>query len=409
MNAIPTLAAVIVAAGRGNRMSQGANQRISQVKSPLAAVPKAYLPLAGKPVIAHSLLSLAALNGMGTLVVVYHPDDHDLASPLQALDARVRLVQGGATRTDSVAAGLKALRDVQPDLVLIHDAARPLLRPALLDRLLTTLHDYPDLDGVCPATVITDALKRVDDADHPIEGVARDGLRAVQTPQVFRYAKLLPLYQDNQRPSVEDDMAVAAAGGLRLRLVAGDGDNIKITYAGDVKRVEQLLTDGQSRMYRVGQGVDVHGWADDSGRPLRLGGLTIPSARGLAGHSDADVLLHALMDAILGALALGDIGQHFPSDDQRWAGADSTDLLAHVLDLMSKRGGLLVNIDLTVVGESPKISPHRQVLQANIAALTHLPPDAVSVKATTTDRLGFLGRGEGLACLALIGLTLPHE
>jgi 2-C-methyl-D-erythritol 4-phosphate cytidylyltransferase/2-C-methyl-D-erythritol 2,4-cyclodiphosphate synthase len=298
---------------------------------------------------------------------------------------------------------------VQPDWVLIHDAARPLLRPALLDRLLTTLRDHPDLDGVCPATVITDALKRVDGADQPIEAVARDGLRAVQTPQVFRYAKLLPLYEDNQRPSVEDDMAVAAAGGLTLRLVAGDGDNIKITYAGDVKRVEQLLTDGQNRIYRVGQGVDVHGWADVGGRPLRLGGLTIPSARGLAGHSDADVLLHALMDAILGALALGDIGQHFPSDDQRWAGADSADLLAHVLDLMNRRGGRLVNIDLTVVGESPKISPHRQALQANIAALTHLPADAVSVKATTTDHLGFLGRGEGLACLALVGLTLPHD
>ncbi|MBM3602974.1 MAG: 2-C-methyl-D-erythritol 4-phosphate cytidylyltransferase, partial [Alphaproteobacteria bacterium] len=248
MNAIPTHAAVIVAAGRGLRMGQQAG-----------AVPKAYLPLAGKPVVAHSLQALASLPAMARVIIVHHPDDQDLARFLTTMDERVRLIAGGATRTESVAAGLYALADVQPDWVWIHDAARPLLRRRLLDDLLGSLQSMPELDGLCPATPITDALKRVDGADQPIAGVARDDLRAVQTPQVFRYHKILPLYHQSPLPMAEDDMALAAAGGLNLGLVAGDGDNLKITYAEDLKQAEWLLNAGQVRHYRVGQGVDVHG------------------------------------------------------------------------------------------------------------------------------------------------------
>jgi 2-C-methyl-D-erythritol 4-phosphate cytidylyltransferase/2-C-methyl-D-erythritol 2,4-cyclodiphosphate synthase len=376
-------------------------------------LPKAYLPLRGEPMVAHSLRALAGLPGMQYLVVVHHPDDLELALPLRDLDPRVRLVVGGTHRAASVARGLAALAAEVPDLVLIHDAARPLLRLALLNRLLDALDQNAELDGVCPATPLVDALKQLDGAGQlqPLDLGDRSRLKLVQTPQVFRFARLWPLYQPvDALPEAADDMAVAAGGGLRLGWVQGDPDNLKITYAEDLPRAEQLMT--AKKHYRVGQGIDVHGWAppeDGAGGGLRLAGVAIPHPQSLDGHSDADVALHALMDAILGALALGDIGQHFPSNDQRFKGADSTQLLAHVLQLMRGQGGQLVNIDLTVVGEAPKIAPYRDAMRESLSKLTDLSLSAISIKATTTDRLGFLGRGEGLACFAVVGLELNYD
>ena len=307
-------------------------------------------------------------------------------------------VPGGAERQDSVRAGLEALVPYAPDLVLVHDAARPLIPAGTVAALLSTLDR---LHGAIPAVPVADTLKRAQDG---LIGatVPRQGLYRAQTPQAFRFQTLLDLHR-TARPGATDDAALLEQAGLPVGLVAGSEDNIKLTYAEDLVRLERLLL--PPMVPRVGTGFDVH--ALQAGRPLILCGVTVPSARGLAGHSDADVGLHALCDAIYGALAEGDIGRHFPPSEAAWKDADSARFLVHAAGRIAARGGRLANADVTLICERPKIAPHAKAMETRIAALMGVGDGIVSVKATTTERLGFAGREEGIAAQAVATILLP--
>ena len=367
-------AAVIVAAGRGRRAG--------------GDTPKQYREIAGVPMLVRTYAALARA-GFDTIVVVHAPGDPLIDA--MALDARH--VAGGATRTESVRAGLEALRETAPERVFIHDAARPGLSQELIGRLDAALERA---EGAAPVLRVADALKRHTE-DGLGEDVERESLRRVQTPQAFRYAPLLEAFErlDGARA---DDVAVALEGGLTVAGVPGEERNFKVTWPEDFTRMESELTRADltpASSARVGSGYDVHRIVD--GDHVWLGGVRIEAGFGLAGHSDADVALHALSDALLGACAAGDIGDHFPPTDPQWKGARSDIFLAHAVELC--RGGI-VNVDLTVICERPKVKPHREAMRARIAELCRIPVERVSVKATTTEGLGFTGRGEGIAAQA---------
>ena len=375
------IAAILVAAGSGSRFGGDA--------------PKQFLTLAGKPVIRHAAEALlphvAALQPVG--------EAGPIGAALAGLDARPA-VPGGATRQASVAAGLEALADFAPDIVLVHDAARPVLPPGTIPALLEALRTH---DGAIPAVPVADTLKRV--AGGRITAtVARDGLFRAQTPQAFRYALLRRLHQDGD-PAATDDAALLEAAGHPVAIIPGSEDNIKLTFAEDRVRLERALLGVM--MPRIGTGFDVH--AMEAGRPLILCGVTVPHEAGLAGHSDADVGIHALCDAIYGALAEGDIGRHFPPSEAAWKDADSARFLVHAAGRIAARGGMLANADVTLICERPKITPHAPAMIARLAALLGVEPGRISVKATTTERLGFTGRGEGIAAQAVATVLLPLE
>jgi 2-C-methyl-D-erythritol 4-phosphate cytidylyltransferase / 2-C-methyl-D-erythritol 2,4-cyclodiphosphate synthase len=308
---------------------------------------------------------------------------------------------GGAVRTASVRAGLAALEAAQPEAVLIHDAARPGLSPALVGRLIAALEQ--GATATAPALPVTDALKRVD-ADMAVQGeAARAGLVRVQTPQAFRFADIRHAYARLAPDAAfDDDLAVARAVGIEARLIAGDPHLMKLTYPEDFSVLENMLG---APVTCVGTGLDAHRFGE--GDHVTLCGVRIAHNKGLIGHSDADAGWHALVDAILGALGDGDIGAHFPPSDGQWKGADSEVFLRHARSLVEKRGGRIVHVDVTLVCERPKIGPHRDAMRTRTAGVLGLPIERVSVKATTTERLGFLGREEGLAAQALATLTLP--
>jgi 2-C-methyl-D-erythritol 4-phosphate cytidylyltransferase/2-C-methyl-D-erythritol 2,4-cyclodiphosphate synthase len=375
----PRIACVLVAAGSGQRFG-----------SPVA---KQFLPCAGAPVIRHAAAALLAEG-----VMVQPVGDHDaIAAALAGLDCRPA-VAGGATRQDSVRAGLEALAEFAPDIVLVHDAARPFIPPGTVAAVVAALADRA---GAIPAVAVADTLKR--GADGLIAGtVDRTGLFRAQTPQGFRYALLLALHRA-AAPGATDDAAVLEAAGHAVALVPGREENIKITWPEDIARMERILTPGL--MPRVGTGFDVHVLAD--GRKLMLCGVEIPHDRGLAGHSDADVGIHALCDAIYGALAEGDIGRHFPPSDNSFKDMDSAIFLRHAAALVAARGGVIGNVDVTLICERPKIAPHAPAMIARLAALLAIPPGRVSVKATTTERLGFTGRMEGIAAQAVATVMVP--
>ena len=369
---LPRFAAIIVAAGTGSRAEQ--------------SVPKQYVRWRGKPVLRHSAEALLAA-GANPLVVAIAPDATDMArEALAGLDSII-LVDGGATRRASVSAGLEALAGEAPELVLIHDAARPTLPQPVIDRVLSALGTHP---GAIPALPVVDTIARTE------EGVMtgqedRTALARVQTPQGFRYADILSAHRawnDAQEPT--DDAQVLRAIGDEVAVVAGDERLSKLTFAMDFAM--------QSPPVRMGTGFDVHRLAE--GEELWLGGLRIEHDRGLAGHSDADVAVHALVDAILGAIGNGDIGTHFPPSDERWRGASSGRFLEHAVSLAAEAGYTVGNLDLTIICEAPKIGPHKDAMREKIAELAGVQLDAVSVKATTTERLGFTGRGEGIAAQA---------
>ncbi len=308
-------------------------------------------------------------------------------------------IQGGATRQDSVRAGLEALAPHQPDLVLVHDAARPFIPPGTIPALLAALETAP---GAIPAIPVADTLKRVA-GGRITETVPRAGLYRAQTPQAFRFAVLLAAHRAAPAAQATDDAALLEAAGQPVAIVPGSEDNIKLTYKEDLLRLERILA---ARMIpRTGTGFDVHALA--SGRPLVLCGVTIPHDQGLAGHSDADVGIHALCDAIYGALAEGDIGRHFPPSEAAWKDADSARFLAHAAARIAARGGVLANADVTLICERPKIAPHADAMRRRLAELLGTDIAAVSVKATTTERLGFTGRGEGIAAQAVATILLP--
>jgi len=367
-------AVIIVAAGRGSRMG--------------GEVPKQWQLLQGKPVLAHTL---AAFAGMRVLLVI-HPEDRTRAEALG-----VPLVEGGATRGASVLAGLQALEGMGIEAVLIHDGARPLVSPALIGRLVAALEEH---DGAAPALPVTDALWR--GADGLVVGtVDRAGLWRAQTPQAFRFEAILAAHLAHPGGAL-DDVEVARAVGLDVVIVEGEESNLKLTYPGDFARAEAILK-GREMDVRLGNGYDVHAFCE--GDHVWLCGVKVPHSRGLLGHSDADVGMHALTDAIYGALAEGDIGRHFPPSDPQWKGAASHIFLSHAIGLAAARGYKLANCDVTLVCERPKIGPHAADMQAELARIMGVDVGRVSIKATTSERLGFTGREEGIAALATATLV----
>lgn len=378
--------AVIVAGGSGSRFG--------------GPVPKQYLPLAGLPVIRHTALAFLHHPQVSRVLVVIRPEDDALArAALEGLDIAA-FIPGGADRQASVLAGLVAAQAYSPATVLIQDAARPLVSETMISAALNALQTH---DGAVPALPVTDTLKRAE-AGRIGGTLPREGLYRAQTPQCFRFDAILAAHRAAIGLSLTDDAAVAEAAGLTVALTPGDEAALKITTSGDLHRAALLLCPPDADTV-TGTGFDVH--AFDEGSFVTLCGVKIPHSMGLSGHSDADVALHALTDAILGAIADGDIGAHFPPSDMRWKGADSGHFLRHALDLAARRGARLVHCDITLICEAPKIGPHREAMRASLQKLTGLPLARLSVKATTTEKLGFTGRREGIAAQAAATLRLP--
>jgi 2-C-methyl-D-erythritol 4-phosphate cytidylyltransferase/2-C-methyl-D-erythritol 2,4-cyclodiphosphate synthase len=378
--------ALVVAAGRGTRL---AGER-----------PKQYLPLGGRPLLRHALEALRSHRRIAAVRVVFHPDDQPLyAAAVAGLDL-LPPVAGGATRQDSVRLGLESLSARAPARVLIHDAARPFVDAAPIDRVLAALDEAP---GAIPALPMTDTVKR-GVGGLVSETVDRSSLWRAQTPQGFRYGAILAAHRAAAGTDLPDDAAVAERAGLAVRLVAGCETNFKVTTQDDLARAERLVAASLGDV-RTGQGFDVHAFGP--GDHVWMCGVRIPHEQALVGHSDADVGLHALTDAILGALGAGDIGMHFPPSDPRWRGAPSHLFLRHAATLVQQAGGIIAHVDVTLICERPKVAPHRPAMIARIAEILAIDPRRVSVKATTTERLGFTGRGEGIAGSAVATLRLP--
>ena len=381
-------AALVVAAGTGSRAG--------------GAVPKQYRRIGGRALLAHALEALRHPR-VDSVRVVIGDGQQDLYREAAGAGASAlpSPVVGGGTRQQSVRNGLAALaEDGEVEAVLIHDAARPFLPPSVIDRLLDALGSGI---GAVPVLPVADTLARLEAGLG--DPVPRDDLVRVQTPQAFRLDDILRAHSAWPGNEATDDAQVARAAGVEVVAVAGDPMLEKLTYESDFARAETML---DARLTsRTGLGFDVHAFS--AGEELWLGGVRIPYERGLSGHSDADVVLHALTDAILGAIGAGDIGDHFPPTDERWRGAASSHFLGHVRTLVEAAGGRIENADVTIVCEAPRIGPHRQAMRETIAAILQLPPARISIKATTTDRLGFAGRGEGIAAQAVATVRLPED
>lgn len=379
-----TVTALLMAAGRGTRFG--------------AEAPKQYLPLLGRPIMRHAAEALLREGLVDRIVPVVAPGEETHVAGLLAGLPVLPPVPGGATRAESVRAGLEALVADPPAIVLVHDAARPVVPPGTIAALLAALQTTP---GAIPAQPVADTLKR-GAAGRIVETVPREALYRAQTPQAFRYEVLRAAHRTGDG-SATDDAALLEAAGLPVALVPGGESNVKITWPEDLARVEAHLA---ARMIpRMGTGFDVHRLVE--GRPLILCGITVPHHLGLSGHSDADVGIHALCDAIYGALAEGDIGRWFPPSEAQWKDADSARFLRHAAERIAARGGVLANADVTLICERPKIAPHAAAMRARLAELLGVSIDAISVKATTTERLGFPGRGEGIAAQAAAVVLVP--
>lgn len=388
--------AVIVAAGRGVRAG-------SQ-----DGLPKQYAPLAGMPVLAHSLRALSTHPGIDAVQVVIHSEDRSLYdTAVRPFATALRPpVHGGVTRQESVRRGLEALAAQSPSRVLIHDAARPFLTHDLIDRLLCALDELP---GAIAAEPVADTLKRAG-ADNTIsETVDRADLWRAQTPQAFRFDSILAAHRRADTEGAHDftdDAGLAEWAGLPVKLVASSGQNMKLTTAQDMALAERLLAPAAAPLEpRTGGGFDVHAFAP--GDHVWLCGVKIPHSHRLEGHSDADVAMHAITDAILGAIGDGDIGAHFPPSDPQWRGAASHIFLKDAAERVRAAGGRIANVDVTILCESPKIGPHRDAMRAAIAGILQIDVARVGVKATTTESLGFVGRREGIAALANATVLVP--
>ena len=371
-----TLAAVIVAAGRGDRAG--------------GDIPKQYRMLLGKPVLRWSVEALRAA-GVKEIVLAIAPEHADLCRDATE-GLRVRSVLGGATRTASVRAALSVIENA--DTILVHDAARPGLSPSIINALSRAVKS--GADGAAPALPVADSLRRVDASQRIVDEVERDALVRVQTPQAFRASVVREAYAAiGDDASYTDDLAVVRAYGGVCVTVPGDARLMKLTYPEDFGLLERIMGE---RIVCVGNGVDAHRFGD--GDHVTLCGVQIPHGKGLVGHSDADAGWHALVDAILGALGEGDIGAHFPPSDPQWKGADSERFLRHAVKLAGDAGARILHVDVTLLCERPTIGPHRERMRQRTAEVLGLPIERVSVKATTTERMGFLGREEGLAAQA---------
>jgi 2-C-methyl-D-erythritol 4-phosphate cytidylyltransferase/2-C-methyl-D-erythritol 2,4-cyclodiphosphate synthase len=386
-----TCTALIVAAGRGSRFG--------------GPLPKQYALLAGRPVLRHTLeawRSAPQINGLR--VVIANGDENYYADAVAGLDLPPP-IPGGVSRQQSVLNGLEALAGGAPDFVAVHDAARPFVKPVDIMACMAAV-SVEGVDGAVLGIRLSDTIKRSANGDAIVETVPRANLWRAQTPQIFRYAALLRAHRDaaelgrSDATALTDDAAVAERAGLKVVMVEGSEDNRKITTADDLARAVATET-------RTAFGFDVHGFGP--GEAVMLGGVAIPHTQALAGHSDADVALHALTDAVLGTIGAGDIGKHFPPSDPQWRGASSDRFLRHAVELLTERGGRIVHLDLTLVCEAPRIGPHREAMAASIARIAGVEPGRVSVKATTTEGLGFTGRREGIAAQAVATIELPRR
>lgn len=387
-------AVLIVAAGRGHRFG--------------GELPKQYARLRGVPVLSHTLRAFLGHPDVSRVLTVIHPDDRDLYD--EAISASgnengkiLEPVHGGAERQDSVRFGLEALAQFSPAKVLVQDGARPLASAGLITRVIAALDAHP---AALPCVAVTDTLKRIG-GGLVGETVDRTGLTRAQTPQGFRFSDILGAHKSVAGEALTDDAAVAEHAGLDIALVEGAEDNLKITTQEDLVRAEGLMA-ARLGDIRTGSGFDVHRFgAPGSATEIMLCGVPVPHTAGLLGHSDADVGLHALTDAILGAIGAGDIGEHFPPTDPQWKGAASWMFLAHAASLVAARDGVISNADITIICERPKVGPHRPTMRTRVAEILGLAEDRVSVKATTTEELGFTGRREGIAAQAVATVRLP--
>ncbi|HTG64041.1 MAG TPA: bifunctional 2-C-methyl-D-erythritol 4-phosphate cytidylyltransferase/2-C-methyl-D-erythritol 2,4-cyclodiphosphate synthase [Sphingomicrobium sp.] len=378
-----TVTALIVAAGSGSRMG--------------GDTPKQYRPIAGKAVLAHAVDALASHPRIDAVRVVIGPGQEEMAR--EALDGRDvgDLIGGGGERSDSVRAGLDAIPD---GIVLVHDAARPFCPHDVIDRLLDALENG---DGAVPVLGLSDTLARgIGQLDEMVE---RKDMVRVQTPQAFHVEDLRYALTESGLRKATDESSLLVAAGLKVVTVEGDPMLDKLTSPADWERAEQLQT--ARLISRTGMGFDVHAFAGEG--PVMLGGIEVPHDRGLAGHSDADVVLHAITDALLGAASLGDIGRHFPPSDPQWRGASSDIFLSHAAGLIRHMGGIIDFVDCTLICEAPKLSPYRDAMRSQIAEILGLSLSRVSIKATTTERLGFTGRGEGIAAQAVATIRMDLD
>jgi 2-C-methyl-D-erythritol 4-phosphate cytidylyltransferase/2-C-methyl-D-erythritol 2,4-cyclodiphosphate synthase len=389
-------AALIVAAGQGARAGS-------------SDIPKQFRIVGGRPILSRTLDLFLGHPGIQTVQVVIGEGQEQLYAAAAARHEKLLPpVAGGETRQDSVRRGLTAIAGRPPRCVLIHDAARPFASPALIDRVLAALGPA---DAVVPTLPVASTLKRVE-GGQVAATVPRDGIEASETPQGFSF-NLIRAAHDRAATvglSFTDDAAVAEWSGAKVAVVAGDPGNIKLTTAADIADADRRVAGEEALRLgdvRVGIGFDVH--ALGPGHEVVLGGVTIEHTRGLVGHSDADVVLHALTDAVLGALGEGDIGEHFPSTDPQWKGASSDRFLAAAATRVAARGGVIAHLDVAFIGEGPKLAPHRAAIRASIAGICGVAVDRVGVKATTNEGLGFIGRGEGVSAYAVATVRLPFS
>ena len=388
---------VIVAAGRGARAGQ-------------ADGPKQYQSIGGSAVIARTLDMFLSHPRTGQVVVAIHADDHELFDRVAGAKAdRVTIVIGGESRQASVRLGLLALRDHAPGRVLVHDAVRPFVDAGLIDR---TIEAIGERQGALPALPVADTLKRESAAGMIEETVSRNGLHAAQTPQGFPFWPILAAHEKAHhlgKTDFTDDAAIAEWAHIPVKIVPGSPDNVKLTWARDIAMADQRLSGDRPRFpdIRTGNGYDVH--AFEPGDHVTLCGVAIPHGMKLSGHSDADVGLHALTDALLATCGAGDIGTHFPPSDPQWKGAASKIFVEHAAKLVRGRGGRIANADITLICEAPRVGPHREAMTAALAQMLGISSDRISIKATTNEKLGFVGREEGIAAIATASVVFPGE
>ena len=390
-----SIAVIVVAAGKGERVNADGS-----------GDPKQYRQLAGKPVLARTINAFLTVPSITAIVPVIHPDHAERYETLRLVDERLLApVVGAATRQASVLEGLKALAPLRPDLVLIQDAARPFATTTVIANVIAALERY---EGALPVAPVTDTIKRSLDGQQVSTTEDRNQLFAAQTPQGFRFGQIFSAHMraSTIRRQFTDDAEIAEWAGLRVAMVEGDRDNIKITHPEDFARAERIISGDQAMETRIGTGFDVHPF--EPGDAVWLGGVRIPHKAKLRGHSDADVALHALTDAILGAIGEGDIGVHFPPSDMQWRGAASSVFLKHAGDLVAKAGGRIVNLDVTIVCEAPRIGPHVSAMQGIIAETLGIATSRIAIKATTSEQLGFTGREEGIVAMASASVEVPR-
>ncbi len=391
---MPKTLALILAAGQSARAG--------------GDTPKQYRPIAGQTVLRHGLRTFLAHPGIDACCVVINPADRNLYDAAVARLPLLAPVDGGETRQDSARRGLESLAGESFDRVLVHDAARPFAGTGIIDAVIDALAQHR---GVVPVLPVTDTLKRIGNPSNGdvggntvLETVDRSSLVQVQTPQGFDYEILLATHRRHAGANYSDDAALLEAEGIPVAAVPGGWENLKLTHAEDFVRAERRHFGAMA--VRCSTGFDVHRFG--SGDSVTLCGVAIPCDAALIGHSDADVALHALADAIFGAIGAGDIGQHFPPGDERWKDAPSSQFVAHALSLVAEHGGFIEHVDLSIIGEQPKITPHREKMVAALSELLEIPAANIGLKATTTEGLGFTGRGEGLAAQAIVTLRTPR-